>query len=268
LTQGRAQPGATGQRIQSLDRGLQILELIAESQQGTSLEELARMLEVEKSSACRLVNTLIERGYVVKDRACYFLHDKIFELAGQSASGKRIQTCARKYLLNLVQATGETAHLGVRAGNSREPPSGVVLVDHEFGKHALGVTSQWGDREPCHCTALGKALLAGRSEAELKSIMGPGSLKIYTDKTMTRIEQLFHQCRKVRSERLAVDDEEYRQGVRCLASPIFDFRGEIVAAIGISAPTVRMTDSQMEKTGLIVRDAGVEMSRELGYIET
>ena len=258
-------PNAVKQRIQSLSRGLQILDFIADHDRPVRLAELARLLEIEKSSACRLVLTLADHGYVRQDPETggYLLDDKVFELAGKLAAHRRVQECARKYLRQLARETGETAHLAVRG------TEGVVFTDHEFGIQPVGVTSRWGNSEPFHCTALGKALLAGCTEEELRRVLGSKPLKAYTPKTVTRIKDLLQHCRKAHADHLAMDNEEYRPGVRCLASPIFDFRGHIVAALGISGPAARLTPKQLARCSNLVRQCARQLSAELGHrIET
>jgi DNA-binding IclR family transcriptional regulator len=219
------------------------------------------LLGVEKSSVHRLAETLADRGYLAKDTETqgYVLHDKVFELAGKLAGRRRIQECARKFLRELAQRTGETAHLAIRGQD------GVVFVDHEFGNHAVGVTSQSGSSEPYHCTALGKALLAGCSEEEIRTLAGASGFKRFNSRTITRADKLAEYCRGVWEKGLAGDDEEYRPGVRCLATPVMDMRGRVVAAMGISGPIERMADATMEKVGILVRECGIKLSEELGY---
>ena len=249
------------QRIQSLDRGLRILEYIAERDRPTRLGELADLLGVEKSSAHRLVNTLADRGYVRQDvdTLGYVLRDKVFELAGALASRRSVQEYARKYLRKLARETGETAHLAVPGDKN------VVLMDHEFGENPVAVTTQWGSNEPLYCTALGKAILAGKSSAEMKELLGPGRLKRYTKNTITRIDELARQCRQVEKELVAFDIEEFNKGMNCLAGPVYDFRGQVVAAIGISGPVERVNKTTMGQMAELVRQCARKLSGELGY---
>jgi IclR family transcriptional regulator, acetate operon repressor len=251
------------QRIQSLDRGLQILEFVASKEQPAKLAELAALLGVEKSSAQRLAGTLADRGYLIKDSETqgYALHDRIFELASKLAPQRRIQECARKFLRELAQKTGETAHLAIRGHDA------ILFLDHEYGNHTVAVTSQSGSSEPFHCTALGKALMAELSETEIRDLIKGLEFKRYTPKTITRLDKLVEQCRKILKNGWAVDDEEYRLGVRCIATAVRDFRGKVVAAIGISGPLERMTDPTMEKFGNLVKECGMKLSKELGFRE-
>jgi DNA-binding IclR family transcriptional regulator len=251
------------QFIQSLDRGLQILESICEQDRPVRLGQMAELLGVEKSSAYRLVSTLAERGYVCQDPSTggYVPHEKLFDLAGRTGSRRRIQEYARKHLRRLAQETGETAHIGVRRMDK------VVFIDHEFSRQPVAVICQYGDAEPLHCTALGKSLLAGLTEPELRLILGPEPLKKFTIRTITQYAHLVRQCRQAETSLLSEDNEEYRPGVRCLASPIFDIRGQVIAAIGISGPVERITDRTAAAAGQLVRQCAWELSREMGYRE-
>ncbi|MDY6913048.1 MAG: IclR family transcriptional regulator [Planctomycetota bacterium] len=252
---------AVKQRIQSLDRGLRILEYIAGREKPVRLGELAALLKVEKSSAHRLAGTLADRGYIRRDAESlgYVLHDKVFALAGKSASQRHLHGLARKYLRKLARQTGEMAHLAVRGGDR------AVLVDHEFGSNPVGVTTQWGASEPLHCTAIGKALLAGMDKAELKEILTASPLKRYTATTVTTINKLAEQCRQVGQRRLAFDYAEFRENMNCVASPVYGFRGCVVAAIGISGPVEQLNKTATRKAGNFVRDCAMKLSVELGY---
>ncbi|NLX06669.1 MAG: IclR family transcriptional regulator [Phycisphaerae bacterium] len=250
-----------GQRIQSLDRGLQLLEYIAEQERPVRLTEMARLLEVEKSSAYRLVNTLATRGYVRQEpeSSGYLLDERVFDLAGRLAGRRRLGDLARRHLVCLARETGETAHLGVLGDRA------VVLVDHEFGSHAVGVTSRSGSSEPLYCTALGKALLAGMTEDELRTAVRSETLKRHTERTVTTYGQLAEETGSVMRTGLARDWEEYRAGVRCLASPVFDFRSRIIGAIGISGPKERIDEQAMTDHGERVRREALALSAELGF---
>lgn len=248
-------------RVQSLDRGLQILEFVADQDRPVRLAELAGLLGVEKSSAHRLARTLADRRYLDQDSDTlgYELGDALFALAGRLASRRDVRDCGRKYLKILAERTGETAHLAVRG------PSGAVLVDHEFGSNPVAVTTGWGSSEPFHCTALGKVLLAAIDHSELLEIVGRGPLKRYTERTITRTADLAEECRRAGEEQVAFDRCEFREDMNCIASPVRDFRGRIVIAIGISGPKERLDGKAIAAMAEEVKNCALELSRELGY---
>ncbi|RKY25246.1 MAG: hypothetical protein DRP83_06465 [Planctomycetota bacterium] len=251
---------ATKQRIQSLDRGLQILEYVASQRTPVSLASLAQLLGVEKSSAHRLAQTLAGRGYLKQDDKTlgYELDGRVFALANRLASRRNVREDARKYLRRLAEKTGETAHLAIRG------PAGAMLVDHEFGSNPVAVTTRWGSAEPLHCTALGKALLAGMSCGELKEVIGQ-RLKRHTKNTITRFDDLAEQCRQIELEAIAFDREEFREGMSCMAAPVYDFRRRVVAAIGISSPIERVDKNSIKKLAKAVKECAKNISADLGY---
>jgi len=254
---------ATPQRIQSLDRGLQILEYVAEQDQTVRLAELADLLGIEKSSAHRLAATLINRAYLKQDPDTlgYAVSDRVFTLAGKVASKRGLQQHARKFLKRVARETGEPSHLAVPTS------AGPTFLDHEFGTHPIAVTTRWGQSEPYHCTAIGKALLAGMDKTDIQQALGPARLKAYTEKTITRISALVEECAEVVRTGVAYDREEYRLGMICIAAPIHDFRNCVIAAIGISGPVERMTAKILDKNCAILLTHARELSREMGYAE-
>lgn len=250
------------QRIQSLHRGLCILEFVAAAEEPVRLAELAKLLGIEKSSAHRLAGTLVDAGYLAQDpeTSGYILNDKIFRIAGKLAGKRRVVQQARKYLRQLARQTGETAHLAVPGSEE------VMLLDHEFGQNPVGVTTQWGSGEPYHCTAVGKALLAEMSLTEIQSLLGTKSFKRFTSKTITRPRALVEQCWQVVRDGFAFDLGEFREGMNCVASPIYDFRGHIIAAIGVSGPRERFSGEVLQKSAQNVKRSAEALSAEMGYL--
>lgn len=248
-------------KVQSLGRGLRILEHIADQSHPVRLAELSELLGVEKSSAYRLVATLADRGYVRKDSQTdgYVLYKKVFELAGKLVGYRLLKEYAPKYLEALATKTGETSHLAILSSGK------VLLIDYRFGSRPIGVTSQSGRVEPIHCTALGKALLAGCDLAQLCRILDEQPLQRYTPKTITSLTRLAAECRAAMCEGLAFDNEEFHNGVRCVASPVFDFSGKVVAALGISGPAANLPVATLKKHGLNICACALELSKEMGY---
>ncbi len=254
----------TPQRIQSLDRGLQILEYVADQDEPVRLADLAKLLGIEKSSAHRLAATLLDRSFLSQDpdTSGYTLSDRVFTLAGKLASQRGLQQHARKYLRQLARETGETAHLAVPTSE------GATFLDHELGPHPIGVTTRCGQSEPYHCTAIGKALMAGMERDEMRDIIGPVRLKAFTENTLTRIDDLVKECATIAEEGLAYDREEYRTGMLCMAAPIYDFRDRVIAALGVSAPANRAPADAQAPIATAVRDCARTLSAEMGNRST
>ena len=251
--------GGAPRRIQSLDRGLVLLEHIVGASRPVPLKELAALLDVEKSSAHRLLATLAARDYVVRDAHRHYLSGPaVPELAARITGQVEIHAVVHPFLRQLAAESGETAHLAILRRDC------ATLVDCVPSGHALAVTSRIGQNEPVHCTALGKALLCDATEEELRRLLGR-RLRRYTLSTGTSVLQFARQCKLVRAEALAEDDQEYRDGVRCLAAPLRNGSGRVAAAIGVSGPVSRLTAARLQALRPLVRKTGMTISQQLGF---
>ena len=228
--------------IQSLDRGLFILEAVARSTDPVPLGHLTELLGIDRSSVFRLANTLKRRGFLANPsgRKDYILGPSIWRLSRQQDWSRMLITLCRERLKTLGMTTGETTHLAVKEGRQ------AFFVDHYAPTNQIIVVSgQTGEFVPIYCTAHGKALLADCGLAELRAIFGNTPLRAYTRRTITTLTQLAKSCAEIKAEGFAVDDVEFQEGVRCLAAPIRDRDGAVIASIGISAPLARFPQERV-----------------------
>jgi IclR family transcriptional regulator, acetate operon repressor len=243
--------------IQSLDRGLCILEAVAKSTDPVSLGHLTELLGVDRSSAFRLANTLKRRGFLANasGRKDYVLGPSIWRLSRQYDWSGALITLCHGHLKALAGRTGETAHIAVREGRK------ALFIDHcAPTSQVILVTGQTGESAPLYCTGHGKALLADFSVADLKAVFGAATLRAYTPHTIVSLSLLARACAKIKAEGFATDDEEYQEGVRCLAAPIRDKDGEVVATIGISAPLTRLPEERYTESAKHVSQAAREVT--------
>jgi DNA-binding IclR family transcriptional regulator len=224
------------QFIQSLDRGLAILQLVARSKQPVSLGELAELLNIDRSSAFRLAHTLRRRGFLScpPGRKDYVLGSSMWTLSRQYDWSNVLVKVAHPDLNLLANQINETAHLAIREGKQ------ALFVDSAHATRVIAVAGQTGELVPLYCTAHGKALLADADERELRTLFGPGPLQIYTKNTINTIKGLARECAGIRERGYATDESEYAEEMRCIAAPI-RFGNDIVGSIGISAPSSRFT---------------------------
>lgn len=242
--------------IQSLDRGLFILEAVARSTDPVPLGQLTDLMGIDRSSVFRLANTLKRRGFLANPngRKDYVLGPSIWRLSRKYDWSKTMITLCHERLKMLAIKTGETAHLAVREGKQ------ALFIDHHASTNQIIVVSgQTGELMPLYCTAHGKALLADFGVTELKSLYGSTVLEAHTSHTLTSIEQLAKACAKIRADGYAIDDVEYQEGVRCVAAPIRDKDGSVVASIGISAPIARMLRERCAVAARQVSDVAAEI---------
>ena len=231
--------------IQSLDRGLVILEAVARSADPVSIGELTKLLKIDRSSVFRLANTLRRRGFLsyLSDRKVYVLGPSIWRLAHQYDWGNTLIRISREYLKALAAQTNETVHLAIREGRH------ALFIDHVDTNHVIAVAGQTGELIPLYCTAHGKALLADCDKADLKAIFGAEKLRSYSKQTAATIDQLAKMCLQIKAQGYAVDDGEYQEGIRCVAAPIRSEGGMIIGSIGVSAPLQRFPKERCRTCG-------------------
>lgn len=247
--------------IQSVDRALLLLRDIAySSPNGRSLAELTGVLNIDRSSVFRLLTTLGKHDLIRQDEAGkrYKLGYGIYSLAGALRVQDKITLAAQPFLHELVEKTGENAHLAVRSRKQ------CVFIDREAGTQTLTANTDIGSTEELYCTAVGKSLLAGMSREGVAELYGGEILEAFTRNTITDLEEVYEELQRVAQQGYAMDNEEYEPNVICCAGPVYNYLGEIEAAIGISGPKIRM-ENRKEETAVIVRDICHRLSVSRGY---
>lgn len=238
--------------IQSVDRSLLILETVGKSPSPVSLAQLTNVLTIDRSSVFRLANTLKRRGFLAYGPAGrdYVLGSSVWRLSRQYDWDGMLATVAHEHLQMLARMTGETTNLTVREGAT------VLFIDHVATNHVVAISGQTGEIAPLYCTAHGKALLADFDDEALRKLLGNKPLKRYTKNTLKSITQLARACAEVRTRGFAIDHAEFIEDVCCVAAPIRDRKGAILASIGMSAPAARFRASrESELAAHVVRAA-------------
>lgn len=228
--------------IQSLDRGLAILEAVAVSPVPVPLKQLTDLIGIDRSSVCRLANTLRRRRFLANPIGSkdYILGPTAWRLSRKGRTP--LGTFFHEHLRELTSKIGETSHIAVREGAQ------ALFVDHHTPSgHVVTVIGQTGEFVPLHCTAHGKALLSDMDLDALNTLLGSGPFHAFTRNTIVSLPKLAKVCATVRSSGYALDDREHLDDVRCIAAPIRDAQGEIVASVGISAPLTRLPRSRIAK---------------------
>jgi DNA-binding IclR family transcriptional regulator len=246
---------ATVTEVQTLARGLQVLELLVDSEGGLTTTELAGHIGIDKSGMSRLMGTLEKYRYAERDGRTrrYFLGTHVQELGRRAGRHILLRRVAEPHLRQLGERTAENAHVAVVAGVH------ALTIADVPSTEALRVVSEVGRRLPLHCSATGKCLLAF-SGGPL-----PADLPRFTDATIVEADTLERHLGQIRRHGHALDDEELTLGVRGLAVPIRNREGRTVAAMGLSGPTVRLTTRSVPDLVRSLRRAAADTSAELGY---
>jgi DNA-binding IclR family transcriptional regulator len=256
-------PKYDGKLINSLARGAKILRLLGDADAPVGVTEVAERLKVDPSTAYRLLVTLEAGGLVQQDLDSkkYSIGYGILEIAFALLRRLSVVTLADPYLRSIAALTGESTHVAVLDGPR------AVFVGRQSGAGILRVETTIGSSEPAYCTAVGKALLADSIEPDLRQLFAEPMMR-YTPQTITTIEGLVVELERIRRNGYAYDDEELHAGVRCVAAPIRDHRGRIVAAFGLSMPATRLTREDLP--GLVghITRAAENVSSQLGHVTT
>lgn len=247
----------TKSAIQVIDRAATLLDLIAASEKSAPLKVLAIDAGLHPSSAFRILASLCTHGYVERDEAGrYRLGRKLLQLGGRVQAHVSLREDARPIMEALRDSLNETVNLTVRDGNE------VVYVERAIAsKRMMRVEQVIGSRAPLHVTAVGKLFLGEESDEGFESYAEDSGLPAFTPHTITSADALRAECRKSVEAQYAVDSEEAEPGVSCVAVPVRDHSGRIVAAISVSAPITRHEEGWLPH----LQQAGQELSSRLGY---
>ncbi len=247
-------------RINVLDRAFRILDVLSDAQQGCQLADLSRSLKVPKSTVHRILMVLERHRYVRREPGDgkFRLGSKALELESSAVAGMDVTQVCRPFLKQLVAETDETAHLGVLCNRQ------VISLANEQSWHTL-TPSTIGRNVPAYCTSLGKALLAFLPEKEMEEYLLAQKLERRTANTIIRVEALGTELRKIRLRGYAIDNEEFEEGLKCVAAPVRNRSGQATAAIGTAGPVSRLGRDRMGVVTNAVVKAAAGLSEALGY---
>ncbi len=248
--------------VQSVDRAFDILEAFNYQEEELGVTELSQKLGLHKNNVFRLLATLECRGYIEQDKRTgnYRLGIKTFEVANIFLHHLGLRRQARPILEELVSRCDETAYLAILDGTE------VVYVLMHETSHTVRIVPRLGHRLPAYCTASGKIQLAYESRDHLAQIFEGRSLKAHTGNTIDNFEKLTTHLKDVAQLGYAVDNEELEEGVRCVAAPVKDYSGRVMAGVGLSGPVSRFSMERIEKELVpLVKEAATKISQRLGY---
>ncbi|MCI0476088.1 MAG: IclR family transcriptional regulator, partial [Anaerolineales bacterium] len=246
----------TSRKIGAVQRAIDILNLFDAQAPELGTTEIARALGLHKSTAASLVSTLAANGFLNQNSNTrkYRLGLRLIERAFAMLDQFEIRQIAYPALQELRDQWNETVNLAILDG------SDVVYIERMLGTKALGMRSEVGRRALAHSTALGKAILACLPIPQVQAFLDQYGMPEVTPKTITDPAKFLQELDQVREQGYAVDDEENEIGGRCIAVPIFDHTGNVIAAVSISAPTARLPMSDVPQAGAMVRETAKAIS--------
>ncbi len=248
-------------QVRTLERALEVLGAFSLERPELSLSDLAMATDLAPSTTLRLLSILAQYGYVERsaDTDRFRIGVGMFERGSIYIQTTSVEAQAQEPLAALARECNQTASLAV-LDRTDIVHIAVVQPDRAFRYFA-----PVGQREMAHTTGLGKALLSGLSDEHLEELVKERGLPGRTDRTITMFSALRAHLAGIREQGYAIDNEESIVGLRCIASPIFDDRNRVVAAISASGPAAEFTDATMPGIIKIVRKAAAMVSERLGH---
>jgi IclR family transcriptional regulator, KDG regulon repressor len=239
---------------------MNILEIFLKHERPLSISEMASLTGLNVSTAHRIASTLVDYDYLRQDgkRGKYTIGLKFLKFNNVLAKNFTIKDIALPFLEKLQAMSGESANLAIMDKNE------IVYIEHIEASYSLRTFTAVGNRAPLYCTGVGKIFLANMSEEQLASALGK-PLTRYTDNTITDIEEMKKELSVIKREGISIDKGEMENGVRCIASPIFDSNNNVIAAISISGPYLRLTNTRVDDLKNLVKENALEISRIIGY---
>lgn len=248
-------------RVQVLERAVDILQVLSEDSHELGAGEVADRLSLHKSTIHRLLMVLDHHRLIRRNNETgkYALGLRLFELGTRAVRGLRLRDQAQPFLEQLARETGETAHICVLDG------ADMVSIGYAEGPRSLRMPATVGRRTPAYCSAVGKAVLAFLSESVRDDVLSGRPLRACTSRTLVTREAILSDLRRTRTRGYAIDDEEIEKGLRCIGGPVWNYTGEVVAAISVAGPAFRITRSRVRVIARAVRATTRRLSTELGY---
>lgn len=247
--------------MKTVEKTLDILETFLKQEGEIGITELANLNGLNISTAYRIAFTLVNRGYLNQQqrRGKYSLSPKLLQFGSIIKKGMKIGDVAFPFLERLNKMVDESVNLAILDTDE------VTYIEHIEPSHNLRMFTQVGNRLPLHCTGMGKVFLAQMNDNDLKRYLNSKGLPYRTENTITDSSKLKEELVIIKREDIATDDGETEPGVKCVASPVKDSDGNVIAAISVSGPSARLNSERIREIKLLVKSCALEISRATGY---
>ncbi|MEA9389744.1 glyoxylate bypass operon transcriptional repressor IclR [Acerihabitans sp. TG2] len=240
-------------QIQSLTRGLKLLEYIAESHGSVALTDLAQQAGLPNSTTHRLLTTMQQQGFVRQegDLGLWTIGSHAFVVGSSFLQSRNLLVMVHPMLRQLMEQSGETVNLAVLDTSDYQ----AVIIDQVQCTALMRMSAPIGGKLPMHASGAGKAFLATLPDEQVVQLLHKKGLHTYTPHTLSAPHNLKEALSQIRKQGFSFDDEEHALGLRCVAACIYDEHREVFAAISISGPVSRITDDRVITLGALVMQA-------------
>jgi IclR family acetate operon transcriptional repressor len=255
-----ADPAAQRTQVQSLTRGLAILECLARGEHGLTLTDIAQRTQLPPSTVHRLLATLERSRHVYQAGAqgLWYVGLAAFTVGSSFLASREWVAQSHRFMRQLMEQSGETANLAILDGTE------AVFIDQVQCHEMMRTIVKLGGRAPLHASGVGKAIFAALPDDQINAILKVKGLPRITENTITSPETMWASIRVIRQRGWSFDDEEHAIGTRCVASPIYDEHAEMLGAISVAGPSSRLPDPRIKELGPVVAHIAEEITRQIG----
>ena len=249
-------------KVQSVDKALLILRLLANKGREMKLTEISEELDINKSTLHGIISTLKHHGFIDQDGKTqkYRLGLYLIELGEIAAKSLDIINITSPIIEQVSHKLHETVHIASLDNYE------VVYVNKRESNQSMRIFTSIGSRNPAYCTGVGKAIMAFQEEERINELI-PEKLEKFTPNTINDRQEFINGLKRIKENGYAFDNEEFSVGLTCVAAPIFDSTGKAKYAISVSGPTVRMTEEKVQESIKVIKEAAHEISSKIGYRE-
>lgn len=247
-------------RVQSIDRAVAILECFNEEKKELKLSEISEKLDLNKSTVHGIITTLKYHGFISQDEETqkYKLGLRFIEFGDLVMNSINIRNASLPVIDEICCKIEETVHIGMLDGLD------VVWIEKKECNKSIKTSTKIGARVPAYTTADGKTILSYLDKNKINGYL-PKRIPKYTKNTITNKSEFIKKLEEIKKNGYTVDNEEFVEGIKCVAAPIFDHEGNVKFSISTTGPAFRMTDEKIEELSVIIKEAANKISRIIGY---
>lgn len=248
-------------KVPNLEKGLCVLELLVEAQEGLTLQEIKNKADLSQTTAYRMLHTLIRLKYVIyiESSKRYVISHKMLSLGFKSLHERNLHEIILPHLRNIRDVVKETVCFGVMSNEK------AMFIEQALGSHPFCFVLTPGKLIDLHCSAPGKAMMAAMPESMRNHYLDKMTFTRFNERTITNKSSYLKELEDVRTHGYALDREEEMSGIMCIGSAIIDHTGIPCGTIWLVGPKDRLDEETIKRDGELVAKTCLEISKELGY---
>ncbi|HOA19835.1 MAG TPA: IclR family transcriptional regulator [Sedimentibacter sp.] len=249
-------------RVQSIDRAVAILDCFSEEKKELKLSEISERLGLNKSTVHGIISTLKYHGFISQDEETqkYKLGIRFVQFGDLVINSMNIRNAAVPVIDAVCEKIEETVHVAMLDGLD------VVWIEKRECTKSIKTSTKIGARLPAYTTADGKIIICYQNKDKIKNYL-PKRIPQYTNNTITNKGEFIKKLEEMKKNGYAIDNEEYVEGLKCVAAPIFDHDGKVRFSLSTTGPAFRMNEERIKELIVIIKEAANEISQRIGYMK-